>query len=125
MAEPGQSRLERPVTVPLLHVRISEQLERLKREPTWRTGDRNAITLIKEPTLRLVLIALKKGAKLHEHQASGPVTIQAVSGSLRLTIAGQALELRSGEISVLESAIDHEVEALEEAALLLTLVKPT
>jgi quercetin dioxygenase-like cupin family protein len=125
MADAWQSRPERPAAVPLRHIRISEQIERLKQEPTWRTGDRNAITLIKEPTLRLVLIALKKGAKLHEHQAGGPITIQAVSGSLRLTIAGRASELRSGEIAVLESAIGHEVEALEEVTLLLTLVKPT
>lgn len=123
MADTWQSRLDRPALVPLLHVRLNEQLERLKEEPTWRTGDRNAITLTKEPTLRLVLIALKKGAKLHEHQASGPVTIQAVSGSLRLHTAGQTLELRPGEVAVLESAIDHEVEALEEGALLLTFVK--
>lgn len=67
---------------------------------------------------------LKKGTTLHEHQASGPVTIQAVSGSLRLHTAGQALDLRPEEIAVLESAIEHEVEALEEGALLLTLVKP-
>jgi quercetin dioxygenase-like cupin family protein len=124
MANTWQSRPDRPAVVPLLHVRLNEQLERLKQEPTWRTGDRNAITLTKALTLRVVLIALKKGAKLHEHQASGPVTIQAVSGALRLHAAGQTLELRTGDIAVLESAIDHEVDALEEGALLLTLVNP-
>ncbi|MEK7386324.1 MAG: hypothetical protein AABZ83_07765 [candidate division NC10 bacterium] len=82
---------------PLLHVRIEEQLERLRQEPT------------KEPALRLVLIALKKGAKL----------------SLLVHAAGHALELRPGEIAILESAIEHEVEALEESGLLLTIVKPT
>jgi len=53
---------------------------------TWRAGDRNAITLTKEATLRVVLIAMKKGAKLREHQASGPITIQAASGSLPRTL---------------------------------------
>jgi quercetin dioxygenase-like cupin family protein len=125
MADAWQSRPERPVAAPLQHIRLSEEIERLKHEPTWRTGDRNAITLTKEPALRVVLIALKQNAKLHEHQAGGPVTIQAVSGLLRVTIVGLALDLRPGEIAVLESAIDHEVEALEEATLLLTLVKPT
>lgn len=125
MADTWQSRPDRPALVPLLHVRLDEQIARLKSEPTWRTGDRNAITLTKEPTLRLVLIALKKGAKLHEHQAGGPVTIQAVSGSLRLHTAGRSLALKAGEVAVLESAIEHEVEALEEGALLLTFVKLT
>ena len=76
---------------------IEEQLERLRQEPT------------KEPALRLVLIALKKGAKL----------------SLLVHAAGHALELRPGEIAILESAIEHEVEALEESGLLLTIVRPT
>jgi quercetin dioxygenase-like cupin family protein len=126
MPEGWQSRSERPTpVVPLLHIRFREQLERLKQEPAWRSGDRNAITLTKEPHLRVVLIAMKKGARLHEHRASGPITIQATSGSLRLAIGDQVLELKPGEVAVLESAIEHEVEALEESALLLTLVKPT
>ena len=47
MAETWQARLERPVPGPLLHVRIGEQVEHLKQEPTWRIGDRYAITLTK------------------------------------------------------------------------------
>ena len=58
MADTWQARLERPATGPLLHTRIGEQVEHLKQEPTWRTGDRNAITLTKGPTLRVVLIVL-------------------------------------------------------------------
>lgn len=126
MAEAWQSRSDRPTPVlPLVHFRINEQLERLKQEPTWRGGDRNAITLTKEPTLRVVLIAMKKGATLREHQTSGPITIQAVSGSLRLSAGGQVLELGPREVAIIESAIDHEVQALEESALLVTLVRST
>ena len=126
MSQGWHSRPERPTPVlPVLHVRLREQLELLRQEPTWRSSDRNAITLTKEPHLRVVLIALKKGARLHEHQAGGPITIQAAAGSLRLSVGSQILELRAGEIAVLESAIEHEVEALEESGLLLTLVKPT
>jgi quercetin dioxygenase-like cupin family protein len=126
MSQDWQSRSERPTPVlPVVHIRLREQLEHLKREPTWRSSDRNAITLTKEPHLRVVLIALKKGARLHEHQASGPITIQAAAGSLRLSVGSQILELQAGEIAVLESAIEHEIEALEESGLLLTLVKPT
>lgn len=126
MPEAWQSRTERPTPiVPLVHVRLEGNLEGLKQEPMWRSSDRNAITLTKEPHLRVVLIAMKKGARLHEHRASGPITIQAVSGSLRLSASDQILELKPGELAILESAIEHEVEALEESALLLTLVKPT
>ena len=57
---------------PDLHVRLAEHLEQLKREPTWRERGRNAITLTKEPGLRLVLMVLGKGTKISEHQAAGP-----------------------------------------------------
>ena len=72
MSDEWKARLDRPVEVPLLHLRLSEQLERLKQEPTWRTRGRNAITLTKEPGLRLVLMLLGKGTKISEHQAAGP-----------------------------------------------------
>ena len=126
MSQGWQSRSERPTPVlPVLHIRLREQLEHLKQEPTWCSSDRNAIALTKEPHLRVVVIAMKKGARLQEHQASGPITIQAASGSLRLSAGGQVLDLKHGEVVVLESAIEHEVVALEESALLLTLVRPT
>jgi hypothetical protein len=83
MAETWRARLERPGAGPLLHMRIGEQVEHLKQEPTWRTGDRNAITLTKGSTVRVVLIVLKKGATLHDHWVGGPITIQAISGSER------------------------------------------
>ncbi len=123
MPETWQPRSDRPQTVaPILHVRVDAEIERLQREETWRTGDRNAITLTKERTLRVVLTVLKAGAKLHEHQAAGALTLQVIRGRLAFRAAGQALELGPGEVIVLGAAVEHEVEALAESAFLLTLV---
>src|SRR5215475_11730303 len=109
-------RPERPTSpLPLLHISFAEQLERLKHEPAWHSGDRNAITLTKEPQLRVLLLAMRRGAHLHEHRASGPVTIQVVSGRVRLTVNNQVLDLKPGELAIVESAIAHEVEAVEES----------
>ena len=121
MGDNWQARLDRPVGVPLLHVRLTEHIERLKQESTWRTSGRNAITLTKEPTLRLVLMLLGKGIKISEHQAAGPLTLHVLSGSLTFRTGDRMDKLGAGELIVLESAIDHEVEALEETACLLTL----
>jgi quercetin dioxygenase-like cupin family protein len=110
--EDWQARPHRPAADPVLHVRIAEELERLKQETTWQSGTHNVITLTKAPTLRMVLIVQKPGARLHEHQA------------LRLQAAGREWDLKPGEVAVLESAIEHEVEAVEECAFLLTIVKP-
>jgi quercetin dioxygenase-like cupin family protein len=121
MADEWKVRLDRPVAVPLLHVGLAEQLGRLKQESTWRTNGRNAITLTKEPTLRVVLLLLGKGTKMPEHQAAGPLTLHVLSGSVALRTDGSTVEIGAGELVALESAIDHELEALEESACLLTL----
>jgi quercetin dioxygenase-like cupin family protein len=121
MADEWKARLDRPVTVPLLHVALADQLDRLRQESTWRTSGRNAITLTKEPTLRLVLMLLGKGTKMPEHQAAGPLTLHVLSGSVAFRAGNRTEEIGSGELIVLESAIGHEIEALEESACLLTL----
>jgi quercetin dioxygenase-like cupin family protein len=121
MGNEWKARADRPVAVPLLHVRTAEQVDRLRQEPTWRTSGRNAITLTKEPTLRLVLMLLGKGTKMTEHRAAGPLTLHVLSGSVMFRVSSRAEKVGSGELVVLESAIEHEVEALEESACLLTL----
>ena len=125
MADRWQARPDRPTVVPMRHVRIEEQLDRLKREPAWQSGSRNAITLTKEPSLQVVLTVLRKGTKLHEHRVSGLLTLHVLAGAMMFRTREGALRVRPGEIVVLESALEHEVEALEESAFLLTLVQPS
>ncbi len=120
-----QAKHGKPVVAPLIHFRIEEQVERLKQEPAWLTGSRNAITLVKERNLRVVLVVLRKGAKLQEHQTRGPLTLQVFSGSVRFGAVGQALEVGPGALVVLESGLGHDVEALEESAFLITLLQPS
>src|ERR1700720_1595159 len=121
MADTWTARLDRPVGVPLLHVRLAEHLKRLKEEATWRTSGRNAITFSKEAGLRLVLMLLGKGHKISEHQAAGPLTLHILSGSVAFRTGERMDTLGSGELIVLESAIGDGVEALGETACLLPL----
>jgi quercetin dioxygenase-like cupin family protein len=121
MTDEGKARADRPVAVPLLHVRLAEQLERFKQESTWRTSGRDAITLTKEPALRLVLMLLSKGTKLPEHKAAGPLVLHVLSGSVIFRTGNRTETVGVGELVVLEAAIEHEVEAVEESACLLTL----
>lgn len=121
MGDEWKARPDRPIEAPLLHLRLGEQLERLRREPTWHASGRNAITLVKEPTLRVVLMLLGRGTRISEHQAAGPLTFHVLSGSVTFRAGARAEGLGPGEVIVLESAVAHEVEALEESACLLTL----
>jgi quercetin dioxygenase-like cupin family protein len=121
MVDEWKARADRPVAVPLLHVRLTEQLERFKQESTWRTSGRDAITLSKEPALRLVLMLLSKGTKLSEHKTAGPLVLHVLSGSVVFRTGSRTETIGCGELIVLESAIEHDVEALEDSACLLTL----
>jgi len=66
-------------------------------------------------------MAYTPGTKMPEHQAAGPLTLHVLSGSMAFRAGDRTEEIRSGELIVLESAIGHELEALEESACLLTL----
>jgi quercetin dioxygenase-like cupin family protein len=121
MVDEWKARPDRPIEAPVLHVALAEHVKRLREEPTWHTRGRNAITLTKEPGLGLVLMLLGKGARLAEHQAAGPLTFHVLSGSVTFRAAGRANALGPGELVVLESAIPHEVEAMEDSTCLLTL----
>jgi quercetin dioxygenase-like cupin family protein len=109
---------------PVLTFDLAAEGERLRAEASWQRGDRNAKTLVKEQDLRVVLTVLRRSARLQEHQTAAQVSIQTLSGRLRLHLPDQAVELPAGHLLVLEPAVAHDVEALDESAFLLTLSRP-
>ncbi len=122
MTEPPDIRPDRPARSPLSEFRLDAEIDRLKAEAAWTLGTRNAITLAKGP-LTLVLVVLKPGATLEEHRARGPMTLEVLSGSIRFRFGETDHALEAGQLVVLESALAHEVEALAESTLLLTLAE--
>ena len=121
MVDEWKARAVRSVTGPLLHVRLAEHLKGFRQESTWRTSGRDAITLTKKPALRLVLMLLGKGTKLSEHKTAGPMILHVLSGLVIFRVGSRTETVGSDELIVLESAIEHEVEATEDSACLLTL----
>lgn len=59
--------------------------------------------------------------RLDPHRAPGPLTLHVLSGRVRLRAAAREAALGPGALVALERAVEHDVEALEESALLLTL----
>lgn len=103
---------------------LAAELARLRDEEPWRRSGRHSRTLIKDAELRVVLIALRAGARLEEHHAPGRITIHALDGHLQVGVAGQSIDLRRGQIVTLGPAIRHDVAALDESAFLLTIAWP-
>ena len=84
-----------------------------------------AKTLFKKPDFRMVLISMEPGAKMKEHHADGTVSVQVLKGRVRLGAQGTNHELPSGNVLTLGASIKHDLEALEDAAFLLTVSWPS
>ncbi len=100
---------------------VLNELTQLQQEHAWIDGDRNSKTLVKRPDLRIVLMSLKRGARLDAHWAPGSIAIHLLAGHMRVTAAAERVELTPGEIMSLDGGLEHDVEATEDSALLLTI----
>ena len=105
---------------------ISEELEKLKDAPTWkREAGRSSETIVKYAEFRIVLVRMKPGSYMSHHRAEGPISVHAVLGKIRVHLPDYRIEeLNPGDLLALERGLEHDVEALEECAFLLTIAWP-
>ena len=99
---------------------LESLLNEIKLEEAWDLNGHNARTLVKHPNFRIVLIAMKKGTHIPKHQADREISIQVLSGHLRIQIARRAVDIAMGHLVALDQALPHDVEAMEESAFLLS-----
>ena len=100
---------------------IPDLLEELKREEPWHAGKRNAMTLLKDKNLSVVLVVMHGGSSIEYHQTRCPVTVQVVEGQLRINTDKESVNVGTGEIATLPAGLRHSLEALQECGFLLTL----
>jgi quercetin dioxygenase-like cupin family protein len=104
---------------------IAAELALLRQQPSWQRGDRGARTLVEADRFRLLLTALKPGARVRTHQAPGRASIQTISGQLSILGVGHDRDLLPGQTLVLGPGEPHTVEAVLESSFLLAVVGPT
>ena len=115
------ARAPHPVTGTSLSFDLAAEAERLRREPTWQARGHNAKTLVKHPDFRVVLIALRAGARMSEHKTDHCVTIHALEGQLRLQLPNGTLDLAGGSLLALEQTLLHDIEAITDSVFVLSL----
>ena len=105
---------------------VSDELEKLKKAPSWqRESGRSSETLVKYEAFRIVLVRMKPGSYMSHHRAEGPISIQLLQGKVRVHLPEDRMEdLKQGDLLTLERCLEHDVEALEESAFLLTIAWP-
>lgn len=71
---------------------------------------REVRVLIDEAAVKLVTITLRQGTVLPEHQAAGPVTIQALQGAGTVTAGAERVRLDAAHAVFLAPDVAHSVE---------------
>lgn len=116
----GAVRTPGPLGNPMLTFDLNGEIKRLREENSWQ-GGRDSKTLVKNEDFRIVLTVLKANALLHEHKATGRISVHVLSGHIQMHVQDKVFELPAGHLLALDRAVPHDVKALEDSAFLLTL----
>lgn len=105
---------------------IGDELEKLEKAQSWqRESGRSAETLVKYDEFRIVLVRMKPKSYMSHHKAEGPISIHVIQGKVRVHLPEDRMEdLKPGDLLTLDRCLEHDVEALEESAFLLTIAWP-
>jgi quercetin dioxygenase-like cupin family protein len=110
---------------PLLEFDLNSEIEGLHGDAEWsQESGRCSRTLVKHADLRIVLMAMRAKAIMHEHTAAGRISVQTLSGHIQMKLPKETVDLPAGRLLALDQCLPHDVEALEDSAFLLTLSWP-
>jgi quercetin dioxygenase-like cupin family protein len=111
----------RHVTDHLIDIDLAAELKALRASDAYQTADHAAKMIAKHPGLRVLLMALKPGGKMHEHHADGAITVQGVDGHVEFKVGESAVALTRGRLLTVAAGVPHSVIGVDESALLLTM----
>ncbi len=103
---------------------LDNEVESLREEEPWLQGDRNSRTLARELDFKVLLSTLRAGASLDEQGGDARASIQLVDGEAELHAHGRRIELRRGEVAIVDAGAPWLLTATRDCALLLTLAWP-
>ena len=121
----SDERLARSLSAPLLKFELAEEAARLRAESPFLDGDRNARTLAKSGTFRLVLVVFRAGAIFDENDQRGSVALQILDGRIDVRVGEHAIQIGSGDIAVVSPEHPWTAVATADGLLLLHLAWPT
>ena len=77
--------------------------------------------LLKAPQLEVIRVVLPTGKSMPGHQVAGEITVQCLEGVVDFQFGGEVRRMRTGDFLHLGGGIAHQLTALENASLLLTI----
>lgn len=112
---------DRVLDAPMVEINLKRFIETIKSEESWKTGDRNSITVYKTDGMRIVLIAMHEGAIMPKHTAPGVISVHVLEGAINFITDERTVEITEGKMVTLHTRIPHTVAALKETVFLLTM----
>lgn len=103
---------------------LPKEIAEAERQKPWPSGI-HSTTLFKKHDFRVVLITMQDSAHMKEHHADGTISVQVLKGKIRFNVAGKSHELGVGSLFTLGASIRHDVEAVGDAAFLLSISWPS
>jgi quercetin dioxygenase-like cupin family protein len=112
----------RMLNAALHQVDIPDEIARIKLESNWVSGKQSGKTLLKSDCVCLVLIAMHQGNEIKKHQSAGPVCIQVIQGSIKVTTEAECIVMKENQLLTLHAKLPHALLASEQSILLLTMM---
>ena len=79
-------------------------------------------TFVQRPEVTVTLFSFGAGEGVSTHSAPGDAIVQILEGEAKITIGGNPLIAKTGDIVVMPANIPHAVEADQDFKMLLTVV---
>lgn len=118
-------RLKKDAVMPQLqlikNIPFSEA-HNLKELVDYKDGRIVSRTLAQNDALSLTLFAFEVNEEISTHSAPGDAMVQILDGEASITIDGQKVSAKAGEVVVMPADIPHGLSAKKRFKMLLTLV---
>ncbi len=102
---------------------FAKEVEELRNSPEWESGIAKKV-LIRYPDLQVTLRRMMVNTRIPTHYNPGRICVQTLLGHIRMRADDKLFDLPHGTMLVLDRAVIHDVEAVEESAFLLTVAHP-
>lgn len=70
---------------------------------------------------KLIRISFRAGQVMSEHKTNAPIFVQVLEGTILFRVHGEEIKMPAGAIIHVDPSVEHELEAVSDAHVLLTL----
>jgi quercetin dioxygenase-like cupin family protein len=103
--------------------KLVSQVTRLVDLADYQAGAIVSRTIIDKKTGTVTFFAFDRGEGLSEHTTPFAALVYLLDGEAEVTISGQALRLRKGEMVIMPANEPHALRAVKRFKMLLTMVR--